>query len=55
MFTRTQEKGAGFPQKAEPDVPVRVPESLAEAWVSMACHRVRGTERNSPGSPSPLA
>ena len=30
---RTQEKGAVNPQKTEPDLPVSVQESLAEAWV----------------------
>ena len=31
--TRTQEKGAVTPQEADPDLPVNVQESLAEAWV----------------------
>ena len=31
--TRTQEKGAVTPQKADPDLPERVQESPAEAWV----------------------
>ena len=34
VCTRTQEKGARSPQEAEPDLPVRVPVSLAEAWVN---------------------
>ena len=28
------------PQETEPDLPVSVQESLAEAWVNMACCRV---------------
>ena len=31
--TRTQKKGAVTPQEADPDLPVNVQESLAEAWV----------------------
>ena len=31
--TRTQEKGAVTPQETDPDLPVSVQESLAEAWV----------------------
>ena len=34
LHTRTQEKGAMTPQETEPDSPVSVQESLAEAWVS---------------------
>ena len=30
---RTQEKGAVTPQETDPDLPVSVQESLAEAWV----------------------
>ena len=30
--TTTQEKGAVTPQETDPDLPVRVQESLAEAW-----------------------
>ena len=33
MITRTQEKGALTPQETNPDLPVSVQESLAEAWV----------------------
>ena len=33
VHTRTQEKGAVTPQETEPDLPVSVWESLAEAWV----------------------
>ena len=34
VCTRTQEKGAVTPQEIEPDLPVRVQESLAETWVN---------------------
>ena len=34
VCTRTQEKGAVTPQETDPDLPVRVQESPAEAWVS---------------------
>ena len=34
MHTRTQEKGALTSQETDPDLPVSVQESLAEAWVS---------------------
>ena len=50
MCTRTQEKEAVTPQEKEPDLPVNVQESLAEAWVDMACRGVRGTEYSSPRS-----
>ena len=33
VCTRTQEKGALAPQETDPDLPVSVQESLAEAWV----------------------
>ena len=33
MHTRTQEKGAVTPQETDPDLPVSVQESPAEAWV----------------------
>ena len=33
VHTRTQEKGAVTPQEMNPDLPVSVQESLAEAWV----------------------
>ena len=32
--TKTQEKGAVTPQETDPDMPVSVQESPAEAWVS---------------------
>ena len=44
MCTRTQEKGAVTPQETEPDLPVSVRESPVEAWVTVACCRVGGTE-----------
>ena len=34
VCTRTQEKGAVTPKEADPDMPVSVQESPAEAWVS---------------------
>ena len=34
LCTRTQEKGAMTPQETDPDSPVSIQESLAEAWVS---------------------
>ena len=33
MCTRTQEKGVVTLQETDPDLPVRVQESLAEVWV----------------------
>ena len=33
VCTRIQEKGAVTPQETEPDLPMSVQESLAEAWV----------------------
>ena len=33
VLTRTQEKGAVTPQDTDPDLPVSVQESPAEAWV----------------------
>ena len=33
LCTRTQEKGAVTPQETDPDLPVSVQESSAEAWV----------------------
>ena len=55
MHTRTQEKGAVFPQETEPDLPVSVQESLVEVWVDGGLPRVRGTNYNSPGRPRILA
>ena len=34
VHTRTQEEGAVTPQETDPDLPVSVQESPAEAWVS---------------------
>ena len=45
--TRTQEKGAVTPQETEPDLPMSVQESLAEAWSAVAWCRVRDTECSS--------
>ena len=33
LSTRTQEKGVVIPQETDPDLPVSVQESPAEAWV----------------------
>ena len=44
VHTRSQEKGAVTPQETEPDLPVSVQKSPAEAWVDSACCRVGGTE-----------
>ena len=33
VCTRTQEKGVVTPKDTDPDLPVRVQESLVEAWV----------------------
>ena len=33
VHTRTQEKGAVTPQETDPDLPVSVQESLADAWI----------------------
>ena len=34
VLTRTQEKGVVTQQETEPDLPLSVQESLAEAWVN---------------------
>ena len=44
MHTRTQEKGAVTPQETDPDLPVSVWESLAEVWLTVACHVVRAVD-----------
>ena len=44
MCARTQKKGAVTLQETDPDLPMSVQESLAEAWVGVACCRVWGTE-----------
>ena len=33
VCTRTQDKGVVTPQETDPDLPVSVQESLAEAWI----------------------
>ena len=47
MHTRSQEKGAVTPEETDPDLPVTVQETPAEAWVGVVCSRVRGTECSS--------
>ena len=42
--TRTQEKGEVTPQEIDPDSPVSVQESPAEAWVSSGLLQAGGTE-----------
>ena len=42
VCTRTQEKGAVTPQETDPDVPMSVEESPAEAWVSVGLQQGRG-------------
>ena len=44
VLTRTQEKGAMTPKKTDPDLPVSVQESSAEAWVSSGLLQVRGIQ-----------
>ena len=34
VHTRTREKGAVTPQETDPDLPMNVQESLAQAWVN---------------------
>ena len=42
VHTRTQAIGAVTPQETDPDLPMSVQESPAEAWVGVACCRVGG-------------
>ena len=42
VHTRTQEKGAVTPQETEPDFPVSVQESLADAWVDSCLPQGQG-------------
>ena len=42
VCTRTQEKGAVTSQETDPDLPVSVQESLAEAWVDSGLLQSRG-------------
>ena len=42
VHTRTQEKGEVTPQETDPDMPVSVQESLAEAWVGGGLLQGRG-------------
>ena len=43
VHTRTQAIGAVTPQETDPDLPMSVQDSPAEAWVGVACCRVGGT------------
>ena len=42
VCTRTQEKGAVTPQETDPDLPVSIQESPAEAWVGGALLQGQG-------------
>ena len=42
VHTWTQEKGAVTPQDTEPDLPVSVQESLAEAWIDSGLLQSQG-------------
>ena len=42
VCTRSQEKGAVTPQETEPDLPVSVQKSPAEAWVDSGLMRGQG-------------
>ena len=42
VHTRTQQKGAVTPQETEPDFPVSVQESLADAWVDSCLPQGQG-------------
>ena len=42
VHTRTQEKGAVTPQETDPDLPVSVQESPAEAWVNSGLLQSQG-------------
>ena len=55
VLNRTQEKGAVTPQETEPDLPVSVWESPAEAWVNSGLLLVRSTDSSSPGRHRVLA
>ena len=54
VHTRTQEKGTVTPKESEPDSPESDQESLADMGLTVTCHRVKGTEYHSPGSPGML-
>ena len=49
VCTSTQEQGALTPQKTEPDSPVSVWESLAEAWVNSGLRRGQGHKQQQSG------
>ena len=42
VHTRTQEKGAVTPQETDPDLPVRVQESLLDTWVDSGLLQAQG-------------
>ena len=42
VHTRTPEKGAVTPQETDPDLPVSVQNSLAEAWVDSGLWQGQG-------------
>ena len=46
LCTRTQEKGAMTPQETDPDSPVSIQESLAEAWVGSGLLQGWGAARD---------
>ena len=47
MHTRTQEKGEVTPQETDPELPVSIQESPAEAWVRGGLLRVGDTKCSS--------
>ena len=47
VHTKIQEKRAVSTQETDPDLPVTVQETPAEAWIGVVCSRVRGTECSS--------
>ena len=47
VHTRTEEKEAVTPQEADPDLPISVQESSAEAWLVVACCRFGGMDCSS--------
>ena len=49
VHSSTQEKGEAIPQEAEPDLPLSVWGLLQRCGSAVACSRVRGTGRGSPG------
>ena len=47
VCTRTQEKGEVTSQETDPDLPMNIQESLAEAWIGRDLLQGRGTECSS--------